>query len=160
MTWREAFRQQALSDYAVFRHLTTQADIPICHRLHYLQMATEKLAKSLLLVGSNAPNERSHYALVPFLRMLPGRPDIRARLKWADNPQQFKTYIDRKIIPWAEKIQNLVPVGGSDRLNPEYPWLNGSGEVACPATYGFPEFSKVELIRFATFIDNLIRVTG
>jgi|GEM_PF-2495150 len=25
MTWKEAFRQQALSDYAVFRHLTGQA---------------------------------------------------------------------------------------------------------------------------------------
>ena len=160
MTWREAFRQQALSDYAVFRHLTQQADIPVCHRLHYLQMATEKLAKSLLLVGSNSLDERSHYALVPFLRILPGRPDIRTRLKWADNPKQFKSYIEKKVIPWAVKIQNLVPVGASDRLNPEYPWLNGRGEVECPAAYDFPEFSKEELIGFATFIDNLIRVTG
>lgn len=160
MTWREAFRHQALSDYAVFRHLMSQADIPVCHRLHYLQMATEKLAKSLLLIGSNALEERSHYALVPLLRILPGRPDIRARLKWADNPKQFKTYIEKKVIPWAEKIQNLVPVGASDRLNPEYPWLNGRGEVECPAAYSFPEFSKEELIGFATFIDNLIRVTS
>jgi len=62
-------------------------------------MATEKLAKSLLLVGSNALDERSHYALIPLLRMLPGRPDIRARLKWADTPKQFKTYIEKKVIP-------------------------------------------------------------
>jgi len=76
-----------------------------------------------------------------------------------DHPPS-KTYIDKKVIPWAEKLQNLVPVGASDRLNPEYPWLNGRGEVVCPASYDFPEFSKEELIGFATFIDNLIRVTG
>ena len=45
---REAPRQGALSDVNVFRHLTGQADTPVCHPLHSLQMATEKLAKSLL----------------------------------------------------------------------------------------------------------------
>ena len=76
------------------------------------------------------------------------------------SPKQFKTYIEKKVIPWPEKIQNLVPVGGSDRLNSEYPCLNWRGEVECPAAYSFPEFSKEELVGFATFIDILIRVTG
>jgi hypothetical protein len=66
MTWREAFRQQALSDYAVFRHLTRVADIPVCHRLHYLQMATEKLAKSLLLVGNQASTRGRTTPWCPF----------------------------------------------------------------------------------------------
>lgn len=158
MTWKEAFRQQALSDYAVFLHLTRQPEIPICHRLHDLQMATEKLAKSLLLNGSNRLEERSHVVLVPFLRMLPGRPDIRAQLKYGENPKQFKEYVEKKVIPWAEKIQNLVPVGVIERMNPEYPWLNGCGEVECPAAYDFSEFTKEELIGFATFIAGLFRV--
>jgi muramoyltetrapeptide carboxypeptidase LdcA involved in peptidoglycan recycling len=41
MTWREAFRQQALSDYAVFRHLTGQVNIPVCHRLHYCHQRSQ-----------------------------------------------------------------------------------------------------------------------
>lgn len=45
---REAPRQGALSGDTVHQHLTGQADTPVCHRLHSLQMATEKLAKSLL----------------------------------------------------------------------------------------------------------------
>lgn len=47
-TWREALRQEALSDDTVFRHLTGQADTPVCPPLHSLQIAAEKLAKSLL----------------------------------------------------------------------------------------------------------------
>ena len=45
---REALRQEALSDVNAFQHLSGQADTPVCHPLHSLQMATEKLAKSLL----------------------------------------------------------------------------------------------------------------
>jgi hypothetical protein len=48
MTRREALRQEALSDNTVFRHLTGQADTPVCPPLPSLQMAAEKLAKSLL----------------------------------------------------------------------------------------------------------------
>jgi hypothetical protein len=90
--------------------------------------------------------------------MLPGRPDIRTQLKYGGNPKQFKEYVEKKVIPWAEKIQNLAPVGGIERRNPEYPWLNGRGDVECPAAYDFPEFTKEELIRFATFLDGLFRV--
>jgi|GEM_PF-5058885 len=45
---REALCQEALSDDTVFRHLSGQVYTPVCHRLLSLQMATEKLAKSLL----------------------------------------------------------------------------------------------------------------
>ncbi|TDU66182.1 hypothetical protein EI77_03921 [Prosthecobacter fusiformis] len=159
MTWKEAFRQQAISDYEVFIHLKAQPQIPMCHRLHYLQMATEKLAKFFMLTGNESLDEKSHLVLVSFLRMLPSRPEIRDRLKFSNNPKQFKSYID-KIIPWAERIQNLVPVGGIERLNPEYPWLNGRSEVECPAIYSYPEIPWHEVIRFSTFIQNLIRITN
>ena len=45
---REAPRQGALSGDTVYQHLTGQVDTTVCHPLHSLQMATEKLAKSLL----------------------------------------------------------------------------------------------------------------
>jgi hypothetical protein len=43
--WSDAFLTQARSDWQVFEHLY-DSDFPECHALHYLQMATEKLAKA------------------------------------------------------------------------------------------------------------------
>jgi hypothetical protein len=161
VTWREAFRQQALSDYDVFRQLKKLPQLPVCHRLHYLQMATEKLAKSFLLVGDGALNKKSHLVLVPFLRLLVNRPDIRPLLTWGDDPRRFTAYMRKWIIPIAEQIQNLAPGGSHDDvMNSEYPWIDGRKGVICPAAYAFTEFTKEDLIRFATFIENLIKVTS
>ncbi len=48
----EAFAAQARSDWRVYRHLarlrlqSQGSSFPKCHDLHYLQMATEKIAKA------------------------------------------------------------------------------------------------------------------
>ena len=47
MTWREGYLQQAESEFSLYRGLN-RGNRPICHQLHYLQMATGKLAKSYL----------------------------------------------------------------------------------------------------------------
>ena len=44
--WERAYRQQARGDLAVFTVLSSQGELPDCHRLHALQMAVEKLAKA------------------------------------------------------------------------------------------------------------------
>lgn len=160
MTWGQAFRRQAESDYQVFKRFSaTSSEVPVCHRLHFLQMATEKLAKSFLIGTSTETPKKSHFALVRFLRVVSSSPDIRDRFKFGNNPKQFKAYID-SLIPLAEQIEALVPVGGDiERLNPEYPWLNGQQEVMCPADYDFSEFTKSDLVRFAKFIDSFLAVT-
>ena len=47
MDWSGAFLEQAKSDYEVFRLLNASRQ-SLCHRLHYMQMASEKTAKSFL----------------------------------------------------------------------------------------------------------------
>jgi len=47
--WSKVFLEQASSDWQVYEHLKG-THFPNCHALHYLQMATEKLAKAYLLV--------------------------------------------------------------------------------------------------------------
>ena len=46
MTWAQAFARQAESDLHVYDVLVTDPSLPACHRLHYLQMACEKLCKA------------------------------------------------------------------------------------------------------------------
>ena len=61
MTWSEAFCTQAESDFRVFQKLMREngsGEVAFCHCLHFLQMATEKLAKSFLCLGqAQAPIE-------------------------------------------------------------------------------------------------------
>jgi hypothetical protein len=43
-TWQLAFLRQARSDWETYQRIDDPT-WPTCHRLHFLQMATEKLAK-------------------------------------------------------------------------------------------------------------------
>jgi len=156
MKWRQAFLKQAISDYSVFKELN-KSQFPLCHKLHYLQMATEKLAKAYLCSPNGGPPPKIHNAFVRFLKVSKGRPEIRRKLGYDNNYNAYNSYIDNSL-ETAEKIEKLAPVGGShERLNPEYPWLDTSNSIICPACYSFPEFSKLELVKIQTLISSLIR---
>lgn len=159
MTWAEAFRRQAASDYQVFKQFSAAGSrVAVCHRLHFLQMATEKLAKSFLVGDSSEPPRQTHQALVTFLRVVSSRPEIRVRLKFGNDPKQFRAYIN-KLVPLAARIEDLAPAGGkTGRSNPEYPWLNSQQQVVCPADYRFPEFAPNEITRVAAFTESLLRI--
>ena len=51
----EAFIAQARSDWRVYRILAERNEVPSCHRLHYLQMVCEKLAKAYRLRDTKSP---------------------------------------------------------------------------------------------------------
>ena len=51
----EAFIAQARSDWRVYRILAERDEVPSCHRLHYLQMVCEKLAKAYRLRDTKSP---------------------------------------------------------------------------------------------------------
>jgi hypothetical protein len=64
-----AFLEQARSDWNAYQK-TQDPAWPSCHQLHFLQMATEKLSKALL-IGGELSLERatqSHAASVKFMR--------------------------------------------------------------------------------------------
>jgi hypothetical protein len=78
-SWREAFYLQARSDYDLLLLLNEQG-APLCHRLHYLQMATEKLAKGFQSdPATNNRPIRSHAAFVRFMQLAKSRPELRSR---------------------------------------------------------------------------------
>jgi hypothetical protein len=157
MTWRMAYFAQAQNDYGLFRELKGRSDVAMCQKLHYLQMATEKLAKAFLSPHAGSPPPRVHTALARFLRMSKGRPEIRRQLGYEGNYQAYCSYID-SLVGVAERIERLAPVGDQERPNPEYPWVDGTGNVVCPAGYAFAEFGRQEIINFQCLTDGLFRI--
>lgn len=122
----------------MFRLLNRQR-APRCHQLHFLQMATEKLAKAFLS-GSGTPGRRPanvHTAFTGSVRMAKQRADIRKICGFPeDRRASYNSYIDM-LIPTAREIERLAPgVGGADSPNTEYPWLH-AGQVTSPLFYGF-----------------------
>ncbi len=157
MTWRKAYFIQAQNDYTIFCEFKQRTDVAMCQKIHYLQMATEKLAKAFLSPHTGAPPPRVHTALVKFLRISKGRPEIRRQLGYGENYQAYCSYID-SLLEVAGKIENLAPIGDRERPNPEYPWQDNSGKVISPATYLFPEFSRHEIVKFQHLTDGLFRI--
>lgn len=153
--WKEAYFEQAKSDCEMYRFLNKNKR-PLCHRLHYLQMATEKLAKSYLCSSKGNP-PKTHYAFVYFLKFTKKRPDIREQFGYGNNYNAYASYID-SLINLAEKIEKLAPIGGNfDRINPEYPWKdNISGEIICPCTYYFSDFSRDELSKIQMLLSKFL----
>lgn len=157
MTWRKAYFTQAQNDYRVFREFKKRTDVAMCQKLHYLQMATEKLAKAFLSPPNGGCPPRVHTALAKFLRISKGRREIRRQLGYGENYHAYCLYIDN-LIDIAERIEHLAPVGDKEHVNPEYPWKDNTGVVICPATYHFNEFKCQEIASFQHFTDNLFRI--
>jgi hypothetical protein len=146
---------QAKSDHGAFTLLRKQGAAE-CHLLHYLQMATEKLAKAYLWRSGMAP-PASHVGFSRFLRALMTRssPDLRriARVFDFGRPVEMEAWV-RQVGPLAHELQNLAPVVANDGPNPEYPWPHKS-PIECPVEFSFPLWPQLrderrgrELLKF------------
>jgi hypothetical protein len=161
MNWHDAFLVQAWSDYSIFHEMNANR-YPICHQLHYLQMATEKLAKGFLSKPSKeAPVKKTHFAFARFLMLSKQRADLKVPLGYGPgNSKAYSAYVN-SVLPLAEKIQKLAPVGGHfDRVNADYPWTHDDGEIKCPAEYDFPDFKLTDLAKIMRLATDLFRVAG
>jgi hypothetical protein len=120
-SWQKAFLKQARHDWATYQR-TLLPSWPVCDRLHYLQMATEKLGKALL-VGGNTTLGRllvlgSHAAFVKFLHVASNNHNLPARLGLTK--AQLKAYFNQ-FLPIAHEIEILAPALAQGGPNPEYP---------------------------------------
>lgn len=159
MNWQDAYLTQAWSDFQVFREMN-KSRYPICHSLHYLQMATEKLAKGFLCKRSGGPPKKTHYSLVSFLNVSRSQADWRRDLGYGRNPKAYGYYID-SMLPIARQIETLAPTGGNlDGINPEYPWRNDAGTVECPCKHDFAHINMSDLANFRSLIHRLFRIVG
>ncbi len=156
MTWRTAFLRQADSDYQIFKLLTKTPHVSLNHKLHYLQMATEKLSKGLQISSTGSSYDRTHQSFLPFVRQIAfTTPGLRTACGIV-NRDQYRAYL-RGLEPLAEALSTLAP--RSDTFpNPEYPWeqlVHQEPVVFSPLDYGFPglELFSPGMIRLIRFLD-------
>lgn len=162
MSWRDAFLRQARSENDLRLRLNDPS-VEYSHRLHYLQMVTEKLAKGFQADPSEAdPPPTSHHALVRLMQTLKGRPTVRRQLRF-DDAIIFKQYID-SLLDLADRVERLAPsAAGTSQPNPEYPWRDPvTGAVSAPVDFDFPFFDQCDakMIKFEKLIDQLVRIAS
>lgn len=160
MSWRGAFLRQARSENEV-RLLLNDPRVEYSHRLHYLQMVTEKLAKAALSnpVDPNPPR-MVHGALVRLLQVAKGNRVLRTRLGYSD-ASVFRAFID-SMLDLASQIESLAPSSaGRYQPNAEYPWEDRkTGLIHTPVDYHFALFDPRDpkMIKFEHLLTALRRV--
>jgi hypothetical protein len=73
--WALAYAKQGDSDFTMYQLLSGMPDVPSCHRLHYLQMAGEKIAKAYRFRDTDTAEDRlttEHVAFSRFIQSYPG----------------------------------------------------------------------------------------
>ena len=121
---------QAKSDWAVFLLLKPQ---PVCHRLHYLQMCTEKLAKAYFWRRPDA-GDLGHVAFVKFVRAISTNRKVAEKLGF-DDKVSFREWI-KDVSDLAYELERLAPALSGPGPNPEYPWPRKKPQHA-PVEYDF-----------------------
>lgn len=145
--------EQAKSDFEVFELLRAQGVAP-CHALHYLQMATEKIAKAYLWRQPCSPPPRSHAGFVQFLRFL-------GQVRRADQEriaQLFNFGTIRGLQSWvkangdlAYALERISPALAGDGPNTEYPWPHVQPTTA-PVNHSFELWAELTQVRGRNFM--------
>jgi hypothetical protein len=148
------FLDQSRSDYEMFRFLGRR---DVCHRLHYLQMCTEKLSKVYLWRNGNFPGF-GHDKFEPFLNHLDAiRSDLHGMFGYRD--VRHFTLKKPSILDLARSIQRLAPAHGNNGPNPEYPWPPNMPTTS-PLVHTFTEWAdwnhSVAGRRLKYFVENLL----
>lgn len=164
-----AYLAQARSDFQVFEFLlgAPRAAVPECHPLHYIQMATEKLAKAIMLAMEADGFDRFSHVAFSQLPYQLRRRDVARMLGWSN----FKAYRQflRRSAPVFRAIDELNPAVGTseaagrrDAPNVEYPW---PGRVATgqpiwhvPAETRFGLFTEMRRSETAILVIQFVRL--
>lgn len=133
---------QARSDHEMFV-ICRSAGYAQCHSLHYLQMATEKLAKAYFWRSNTSP-PKSHAGFVQFLRFLGAIRNDRDRIADLFSFKRFEDFQAwiKLTIPIAYDLERLTPDLANDGPNPEYPWPH-SAPATAPASHRFQIWEKL-----------------
>jgi hypothetical protein len=155
LAFARAFLAQARSDWAVYK-LLSASDVPACHVLHYLQMASEKLAKAYRLRDTEAPVEeltRHHTGFAKFLNQYLLSPRFKERYHGKDHALQSMRKSAERL---ARAVERLAPAidSGATPENAEYPWQTGDRVVA-PCEWSYPELSLLKEPNGLAFLKTL-----
>lgn len=154
--WRRSYAVQALSDLDAREALAESPGIAKCHRLHFLQMAAEKVCKAHLVAENGHDHVRKSHAYVA--KVLP----VLARQFYGVTGRAaMQRWQVQAVRHFASEIELLAPAcddGGSREDNTEYPWIDGGGAVRTPCLHSFPKLNDSD--RTISMLIRLIRVAA
>jgi hypothetical protein len=136
--WAEGYARQALSDLGA-REAVARPEVKVekCHRLHFLQMAAEKICKAYMTTTNGYDHVRKTHACVA--RVLP---IVARQFYGVINRTRISSWEISEIRRLAREIEMLAPAcdgGEARRDNTEYPWEGPGGKVRIPCEYNFPK---------------------
>ncbi|MDB5310976.1 MAG: hypothetical protein JWO38_5178 [Gemmataceae bacterium] len=145
--WARAFAKQARADFDAWNLLQSPLDIPEgasplfrCQKLHFLQMAFEKLAKAhLLKAGSKISDLRQSHAYVA--KHIPVI--VRQQMILSGEKERVANALRdhcKRIAREVELLSPSVADGGKREDNCEYPWADGEG-LYIPVEWAFPNLN-------------------
>lgn len=142
--WGQAFAKQAMADFTAWDELQGNTAVASCQKLHFLQMACEKLCKAHLCKHSGADPltlQSSHTYIAKNLDII-----IRQQLSLTPKPPSNGKFLLSYCKHLAREIELLHPSvddGGRQPANCEYPWEQG-GKLYVPAECSFPALNLIE----------------
>jgi hypothetical protein len=137
--WAKAFAKQARADLRSHNEMKILENVPDCHRLQFLQMACEKIAKAHLCQAGSDPKvlEQSHVYIASALPTIVREQYTRTHGKSLKN----RSDLTSRISHLARQIELLSPSArdaGRRPDNCEYPWEDAAGNIHIPAEFTFP----------------------
>jgi hypothetical protein len=143
--WSRAYAIQARADLATYETLKG-TDLPACQRLHFLQMACEKVAKAHRCWGGADPAnlQTSHLGVAKVIPIIARQ--LYARRVLGDQVSHAKAM--SAIHHLARQVELLAPSiddGGRRPENCEYPWEDERGDLRIPAVHDFSELSRLPM---------------
>ncbi len=154
--WSRAYARQVISDLQV-REMLIEQGAELCHRLHFLQMASEKVCKAHLSAGSDNQDVRHSHAyiaaVIPVLaRQFYSRRNLRSPLS------HWQVVQLRRLANEVELLAPACDAGESRPDNSEYPWLDAQGEIQTPCEYRFPNIDDRD--KSITLLVKLLRAAA
>jgi hypothetical protein len=156
--WAAAYHRQALSDWKMFTELLGRGDVPGCHALHFLQMATEKLAKAYRFRDTATKMETlltKHVGFSKFLNTFLLSPQMLQ--EYAGRYAQL-TALRKHMEHIALAVERLAPAVAREGspVNAEYPWELGD-TVLVPVDHAFDELRLLQGPHGRTFLKFVAR---
>lgn len=155
MNWKEGFYCQAESDFKTYQILNRNK-VAVCHQIHYLQMAFEKISKAHLAPSGNRRPKPDHRVLNKFIDRIKTNSLFCKKLGYTNS--QFSAIINQ-IRPIVDFLESVIPRADQEEVvSAEYPWKNIRTGVVAPCLYDFQEFghSSCLITTFTRFFERVI----
>lgn len=154
--WTRGYARQARADLDTWHRLQQIHFVPECHKLLFLQMACEKVAKAHLCASGTDPNhlQASHAYITKSLPTAIRQHIVELRLR-----HDAALHLLRHSRHLAQEIEMLAPAvrrGGQRPDNCEYPWEDEMDRLHVPLDWAFVPSQLLTVSSGRTFI-KLVR---